>query len=508
MSERIHIKKTDRLVSELERMLCDGRRVDAERMLALLPTQHDPCEPGQSIQAVLEQAATVELVQICIDLGADPFCANSIPPFYTVRSDAAAQYLKPLTLMLVKNGVQNLHNRWGKLRCSIFDEDPNPEAVEYFFLGGIQNGLALKQALAEVVHPTSAREDGFDLDGVLRLSCVNSVDHARGMIDLGVDPLAVDRHDRSSIFECPNADVVAYLCGLGVDPNSRDMHQRTALHFKCMHLNSFWDNGEHDLDGIDVLIAAGADVNAKDCFGNTPLHYAETAEVVRRLIDAGANVKSRNENASTPLHMRKDPASVRMLLERSADPNARDAKGNTPLYYVDLYHHPKCIRLLIDAGADVTSLNYNGQGLLHRVSGHWPQCVEPFLDAGYDPLSSAHYAEGQTMLHHMIECGSTCALVHRVLDLGVDINAQDEHGDTVLHYLARGYRPKQLHWLIQRKANPLIANSTGLLPIDVARCEEGKEILGAYMRRLERRMLKQKVAGMGLAKSKGAKRRM
>ena len=56
------------------------------------------------------------------------------------------------------------------------------------------------------------------------------------------------------------------------------------------------------IDDVKLLLAAGALVNTRDRYGNTPLHTSLThTEVVRLLIQHGANVNGRNNQGFTPL---------------------------------------------------------------------------------------------------------------------------------------------------------------------------------------------------------------
>ena len=93
---------------------------------------------------------------------------------------------------------------------------------------------------------------------------------------------------------------------------------------------------------LEVLLAAGADVEAQRRFGATPLHDAARSNENPAVLAAGANLEARDEDGNTPLHraaafgyVRGDnrvhagPA-IEALLDAEANAMARNAAGETP----------------------------------------------------------------------------------------------------------------------------------------------------------------------------------
>ncbi|MGD1155651.1 MAG: ankyrin repeat domain-containing protein [Terriglobia bacterium] len=135
-----------------------------------------------------------------------------------------------------------------------------------------------------------------------------------------------------------------------------------------------------DLQAVKTLLASGADVNARDQRGWTPLMHASmslkaNAEVVRTLIAAGADVNAKDRVGRTALIWAAGLASdgrgkVGVLLAAHADPNAKSTFGETPLECVvgDAGALDVAAQLLA-AGADPNAKAREGGTVLSLAAG-------------------------------------------------------------------------------------------------------------------------------------------
>src|SRR5260370_41300422 len=86
---------------------------------------------------------------------------------------------------------------------------------------------------------------------------------------------------------------------------------------------------------VQLLIDHGANVNALDCEGDSPLHKASQiwdSDVAEFLVKSGANVNIRDTDDWTPLHVAAGDGNlnmVQLLIEHGADVNALDCKGRS-----------------------------------------------------------------------------------------------------------------------------------------------------------------------------------
>lgn len=144
------------------------------------------------------------------------------------------------------------------------------------------------------------------------------------------------------------------------------------------------------LDTLTLLADAGAEVNAKNRRGSTPLHWAIHDEgKVRNLLLRGAGVNTKQVEGRTPLFLAASLGSghtiVRLLLDHGADPNLSLANGRTPLMAAAARGDVEALRLLLDAKANVHAKDGAGDtALMLAATDGNPQAVRLLLERGAD----------------------------------------------------------------------------------------------------------------------------
>ena len=117
---------------------------------------------------------------------------------------------------------------------------------------------------------------------------------------------------------------------------------------------------------VGVLIAANADVDARDADGRTPLAEAISLEqpvVAKYLVDAGADVDAPTAGGSRPIVEASKKGYehlVTQLIRGGADIESRDAYGRTALLAAVAGGHQRLVDSLVRSGADVRRRDENG----------------------------------------------------------------------------------------------------------------------------------------------------
>jgi ankyrin repeat protein len=107
----------------------------------------------------------------------------------------------------------------------------------------------------------------------------------------------------------------------------RDHEGRTALF--AAGESRYRDEHGARVECVRLLAKAGADVNARDNEGNTPLHKTFLTDVEEELLKLGADVNARNKNGETPIFTTVDDQAIPLFLDHGADLTIRNNKGET-----------------------------------------------------------------------------------------------------------------------------------------------------------------------------------
>ena len=234
--------------------------------------------------------------------------------------------------------------------------------------------------------------------------------------------------------------------------NGADANWRTA-HGPGFHLLDIAILHGH-LEIVNILLGAGADPNAKNDDGSTPVHTAASVArpaIMYALLEAGGNPDERDDEDATALHgatmfgtgrvprsqritdedelvfgadpavERQDPVDVaRILIDAGADPNAeiRDG-GGTPVHFLALRdrgvpateRNSGIIEALVatmkNGGADINRKTAGLANLapIHMAVRTGPDAVRILLKEGADPDAEALH--GATALHHAVRVHGT-----------------------------------------------------------------------------------------------------
>ncbi len=351
---------------------------------------------------------------------------------------------------------------------------------------------------------------------------------------------------------CGNPDLTKCALEAGANVNARNKRGDTPL---ICH-SWFFLIPEKSHACIRMLLAAGANPCASNCHRKSPMLLAvrqDDTEAIKLFLAAGVNPNARlNEKEERPLHHVRSAEAAHVLLAAGADVNAADAAGYTPLMTADGCN-AALIRLLLQSGADANACNASGSVLTHlsRRSNetelllcaagaryradiaddvyhaiHDPctarlqQLIEYHPDiihrvdagTGYTPLLEAAWSGNTEALRILLNAGAAAAIDYRdaeegvsalhasviacrdsatakpenvtaLLAAGADANLTDRDGWTPLHSCAHYHLPQIIPLLLKAGANTQLRDNHGATPEDIAAAHGHTEIVNLLRKR-------------------------
>ncbi|XP_059555266.1 ankyrin repeat domain-containing protein 26-like [Myotis daubentonii] len=229
-----------------------------------------------------------------------------------------------------------------------------------------------------------------------------------------------------------------------------------------------------------ILLDHGADPNAMDIHGNTPLHYAvlgQNTAIVEKLLSCMANPEARNEDDFTPLSLAKyenNEKMVEFLLTRGSGVHQMEG------HQQPTSERKEKRRLLKSSGSNNLVRERTEEEALFRhalkvacYKGH-KRVVSQL--ARRRRLLDLCDTDNKTALIHAIQYEQEeCAAI--LLEHGADPNVIDIHGNTALHYAVLSENTTIVEKLVSCMANLEVRNKDDFTPLSLAKHENKEKMV-------------------------------
>ncbi|CAG8901730.1 unnamed protein product [Penicillium egyptiacum] len=256
------------------------------------------------------------------------------------------------------------------------------------------------------------------------------------LLEAGADPTAEDDSGATPLHTEGQRDeeLLPVLLGTGVVDINKPIGKngKTPLLFRLQGFN---------IDRVLAFLEYKPDVNISDTQGNGPLHHVFKTSVVHScvidsLISLGANPNAMNNEGNTPLHtMRGEHSpSIYKLVNAGANLEARNQDGHTVLFK-HAHEGGQICKTLVELGACLDTRDYNGRTLLHRCCDDTNR-LGYLISLGLDPLTTDH--QGNSLLMEVAASRNNeklPAIMKHLVALGLNIDQPNHRGRTTLHVM-------------------------------------------------------------------------
>lgn len=213
------------------------------------------------------------------------------------------------------------------------------------------------------------------------------------LLDYNADPNQQNTSGISPLMEAAqsgNEKIIELLLERGANAALTDESGGNALHYAGAGITS---------TAIMRLVRGGADINAHDSLGRTPLisrlSEYNTGDSALEMLKAGADPELPDRQGRTPVLLAVLYRKINLLeelLKKKASPNVADKDmGRTPLHYAALSGMEEEVDMLLAAGAEVSIKDSGGRTPLHCVIQLYgwtsARIVRQLLKNGADPTT-------------------------------------------------------------------------------------------------------------------------